>query len=192
MWRSRSSDSISGRSHHSWVRWPKTTPMRWATALRWRCGERPSTSTRPAVGSRMPVSILIVVDLPAPFGPRQPTISPGRCGRRSRRTARTSVTRRSTRLRSGRERPAAVAGDAEGLAQAVDQHRRGRPLRRGWAAGIAVSITIRCSGSGARPADQAPPAPAHRRRPRRGEARPSRRAGPADRAGPGCTAPGSS
>ena len=28
MWRSSSNDSITGRSHHSWVRWPNTTPMR--------------------------------------------------------------------------------------------------------------------------------------------------------------------
>ena len=76
MWRSSSSESISGRSHQNWVRWPNTTPMRCATCLRSRYGTRPSTSTRPPLGTRMPVSILIVVDLPAPFGPTQPTISP--------------------------------------------------------------------------------------------------------------------
>lgn len=31
----------------------------------------------PSVGQRMPVSILIVVLLPAPFGPMNPTTSPG-------------------------------------------------------------------------------------------------------------------
>src|SRR5439155_15382285 len=50
----------------------------------------PSTSTCPALGTRMPVSILIVVDLPAPFGPTQPTISPRPIANDTSRTARTS------------------------------------------------------------------------------------------------------
>ncbi len=33
-------------------------------------GTRPFTVISPRVGTRIPVSILIVVDLPAPFGPR--------------------------------------------------------------------------------------------------------------------------
>jgi hypothetical protein len=43
-----------------------------------RCSHRtsPATSTVPPVGKRMPVSILIGIDLPAPFGPRWPTLSP--------------------------------------------------------------------------------------------------------------------
>src|SRR5512145_447298 len=36
----------------------------------------PATMPRPAVGARMPQSMRIVVDLPAPFGPRNPKISP--------------------------------------------------------------------------------------------------------------------
>ena len=35
-----------------------------------RDGSKPATSTPPDDGTRIPVSILIVVDLPAPFGPR--------------------------------------------------------------------------------------------------------------------------
>src|SRR4051812_34949624 len=37
----------------------------------------PETATRPEVGLSSVQIILIVVDLPAPFGPRKPNISPG-------------------------------------------------------------------------------------------------------------------
>ena len=37
----------------------------------------PQTSTRPAVGGKKPATIRIVVVLPAPFGPRNPSTSPG-------------------------------------------------------------------------------------------------------------------
>ena len=37
----------------------------------------PQTRTVPEVGARKPVIIFIVVDLPAPFGPRKPSTSPG-------------------------------------------------------------------------------------------------------------------
>jgi hypothetical protein len=40
-----------------------------AFTIRCRCGMRPRTRTSPAEGTRMPVSIFTVVDLPAPFGP---------------------------------------------------------------------------------------------------------------------------
>ena len=50
--------------------------MRRASARRSRTGSSPHTRARPAVGTSTPVSILIVVDLPAPFGPRKPTASP--------------------------------------------------------------------------------------------------------------------
>ena len=36
------------------------------------------TRTRPAVGSSSPAIIRIVVDFPAPFGPRKPVTMPGR------------------------------------------------------------------------------------------------------------------
>jgi len=48
------------------------------------------TETRPAVGTRMPVSILIVVDLPAPFGPRYPRSSPRSTRNETPLTARTT------------------------------------------------------------------------------------------------------
>ncbi len=62
-------ESISGRSHHRVVRCPKTTPMRCASRVRSRDGSMPATRSRPPLGVRMPVSILMVVDFPAPFGP---------------------------------------------------------------------------------------------------------------------------
>ena len=48
--RNSSNESITGRSHQSCVRWPKTTPMRAHVAVRSRQGTRPSTSTSPDVG----------------------------------------------------------------------------------------------------------------------------------------------
>jgi hypothetical protein len=44
--------------------------MRRVNAIRCRDGSRPTTRSHPADGTRMPINILIVVDLPAPFGPR--------------------------------------------------------------------------------------------------------------------------
>ena len=44
----------------------------------------------PAVGWRMPASILIVVDLPAPFGPTNATRSPGSIRNDTPSTATTS------------------------------------------------------------------------------------------------------
>ncbi len=38
--------------------------------------ENPPTVASPEVGSRIPQSIFIVVDLPAPLAPRNPNISP--------------------------------------------------------------------------------------------------------------------
>ena len=64
------SDSINGRSHHNWLRWPNTTPILRALRSRSCHGTDPATSTTPLVGTRMPVSILMVVDFPAPLGPR--------------------------------------------------------------------------------------------------------------------------
>ena len=65
----RANDSLTGRSHHSWDRWPNTTPTWRANRRRSWSGRSPQVDTSPAVGTRMPVSILIVVDLPAPLAP---------------------------------------------------------------------------------------------------------------------------
>ena len=48
-----------------------------SAALRSARRSTPPISIRPAVGSRTPRIMLIVVVLPAPFGPTSPTISPG-------------------------------------------------------------------------------------------------------------------
>src|SRR5215470_17324225 len=44
----------------------------------WARGGRPLTATEPLVGSSRPRIIRIVVDFPAPFGPRKPVTVPGR------------------------------------------------------------------------------------------------------------------
>ena len=56
----------------------------WAMALR---GVWPRTVTEPAVGSESPRIMSMVVVLPAPFGPRNATISPCRISRSIPRTA---------------------------------------------------------------------------------------------------------
>src|SRR5215472_5864721 len=50
----------------------------------------PATLACPAVGSASVHRILIVVDLPAPFGPRKPKVSPGRTSKPMPRTASSS------------------------------------------------------------------------------------------------------
>src|SRR3984885_8049283 len=64
----------------------------------------PSISICPALGSSTPRIILIVVVLPAPFGPSKPTISPGATWKLTPSTARTSpndFSRRSTERTQG-------------------------------------------------------------------------------------------
>ncbi len=62
-------ESRSGRSHQSWLRWPNTTPISRASTRRCGTGSSPQVRTVPEVGTRMPVIILMVVDLPAPLAP---------------------------------------------------------------------------------------------------------------------------
>src|SRR6266478_1419185 len=54
-------------------------------------GTNPAASTRPLVGYKSPASILSVVVLPAPFGPRNATISPGSIRNVTSRTSCTSL-----------------------------------------------------------------------------------------------------
>ena len=126
------SSAVSGRSHHSWLRCPNTTPIRRASSRRRRTGSSPHTVARPAVGTSTPVSILIAVDLPAPFGPSRPTASP-------RRDLQRHVAQR------GDPAPAQPGADQEVAAQPVgrDDHRSpfpgsaGRPCRHTSAAAAA-------------------------------------------------------
>src|SRR5213079_3156614 len=69
--------SSGGRSHTSCCRLPSTRAMRRLKSRPPVQGTTPATSTRPVVGYSSPVSILRVVVLPAPLGPRNATISPG-------------------------------------------------------------------------------------------------------------------
>ena len=48
--------------------------MRARAATPWRCTSSPNTSARPPDGRSRPMTIFIVVDLPAPLGPRNPKI----------------------------------------------------------------------------------------------------------------------
>jgi hypothetical protein len=65
--------------------------MRAWIALRCAGIGKPSTSISPERGCSCPVSILIVVDFPAPFGPRKPKISPGSTEKLTWSTARFSA-----------------------------------------------------------------------------------------------------
>src|SRR5690606_17165562 len=65
----------------------------------------PSIRTSPDVGWRMPVSILMVVDFPAPLGPRYPTNSPGAISKVMRSTALTSRPSLEKRPRSAPKSP---------------------------------------------------------------------------------------
>src|SRR6516162_893076 len=59
-----------------------TTPICLFTSTGWARKSSPSNSIRPEVGASRPVNILMVVDFPAPFGPRKPKNCPA-CTRKS-------------------------------------------------------------------------------------------------------------
>src|SRR5262245_34812475 len=65
-------------------------PMRIFTSSGFSITSMPSTTPRPLVSGRIPVSILITVVLPEPFGPRKPNISPGSTLKLTPSTAMTS------------------------------------------------------------------------------------------------------
>src|SRR5512145_516172 len=70
---------------------------------------KPATVPAPEVGARMPHSIRMVVDLPAPFGPRKPKISPLRTSKLTRFTA-TKPPKRFTRSFTTTALPSPEAG----------------------------------------------------------------------------------
>src|SRR5215475_10634183 len=91
--RRRSSKLLrTGKLYQSWERWPKTMPMRRASWRRCCQGTKPATSAWPALGRRMPVSLLRVVDLPAPLGPMKATRSPAATAKEMSVTAGSSTT----------------------------------------------------------------------------------------------------
>src|SRR5208282_328234 len=61
--------------------------MFWRTASGSRLTSYPATNARPALGLSSPHNMRMVVDLPAPFGPRNPNTSPLRTVRLSWSTA---------------------------------------------------------------------------------------------------------
>src|SRR5438132_139921 len=66
-----------------------TTPKRLRTSIGRAVTSSPSSSSEPVVGRNRVVSILIVVVFPAPFGPRNAKISPGRTSKETSFTAMT-------------------------------------------------------------------------------------------------------
>ena len=68
------------------VSW-KTSPMWRRTSIRSPTTSNPATRADPAVGAASVQSILMVVDLPAPFGPRKPNTSPGATSKETPSTA---------------------------------------------------------------------------------------------------------
>src|SRR5690606_20921761 len=75
----------------------------------------------PAVGYRSPVSIFRVVVLPAPFGPRKPTISPGPTRNVMSRTASTVRVSRRARLVSAGGRAAVRTGSTYQVTECAKQ-----------------------------------------------------------------------
>src|SRR5258708_707483 len=71
-----------------------TTPICRFTSTERAAKSSPRISIRPAVGASRPVSIFIVVDFPAPFGPRKPKNCPGATRRLTPSTAVKSPKRR--------------------------------------------------------------------------------------------------
>ena len=82
---------MTGTSHHSWLRWPNTTPSRATCRFRSSQGTRPSTVQVPQSGRRMPLRILMVVLFPAPLGPMKASISPASTEKEMPSTACTSL-----------------------------------------------------------------------------------------------------
>src|SRR4051794_24326533 len=83
------------------------------TSVRSRTTSYPATRALPAVGRSRVQRILMVVDLPAPFGPRKPNSSPVPTVRSMPRTASTSsnvLTRPLTSTAGGRSRVASPEG----------------------------------------------------------------------------------
>src|SRR5215467_6514182 len=62
--------------------------MRRLTSIGLACTSRPHTDTSPEVGGMKPVIMRIVVDLPAPLGPRNPRTSPFPTSKETPSTAR--------------------------------------------------------------------------------------------------------
>ena len=88
------------------------------TASRSRTTSCPATLACPAVGLASVHKILMVVDLPAPFGPRKPNVSPRATAKSMPRTASMSpyfLVSPDTTMAGGRSLPSARAVPRPGL-----------------------------------------------------------------------------
>ena len=74
----------------------KTRPISRRTSSRWATTSKPATDALPAVGRMSVHSMLIVVDFPAPLGPRNPKVSPACTSKSTPRTASRSPKRFSS------------------------------------------------------------------------------------------------
>src|SRR5919197_3642933 len=97
-------------SHTSCERFPISSAIRERKASRRSHGTKPRTRASPLVGWSSPESIFSVVVLPAPFGPRKPTTSPGSISNAIPSTARTSRHLRRRRLFVAARSPASRSG----------------------------------------------------------------------------------
>jgi hypothetical protein len=61
--------------------------MRWRTAIESRNTSKPATLAVPLEAGMKHDRIRMVVDFPAPFGPRKPTMSPGATAKETSRIA---------------------------------------------------------------------------------------------------------
>src|SRR6266478_8272672 len=93
-----------------------TTPNRCRTSVRCVVTSSPSSSSEPLVACNSVVSILMVVVFPAPFGPRNAKISPGRTSKETSLTAMTVPNDLTTCWTRMIGRPPTYALGAAGLA----------------------------------------------------------------------------
>src|SRR5215212_6090423 len=116
-------------------------PIRSRSEREKRFGARPRTEISPELGARAPVSIRIVVVLPAPDGPITPRIAPrGTVRLMPRTTGRSSNIRETSRITTGRSRGtgepcAGRAAEAAGSAGSALAASRGGPVGAGDAGG---------------------------------------------------------
>src|SRR5271169_4998253 len=112
-------NSRAGRSQMSCCLLPMTRVI-WRRKGFWRLkGVWSETEMEPAVGWMRPVSILRVVVLPAPLGPRKPTISPGLIEKERGLTASTERYLRRKKCLRVLRKPGSEAETRKDLARSV-------------------------------------------------------------------------
>ena len=100
--------AISSRTLRSWIRPPVCSIAPTSPSATASLAVFPNNDTDPASGVVKPSSMSIVVDFPAPFGPRSATVSPGAietstpCDGPDDRVARPERLDEATKLDTGR------------------------------------------------------------------------------------------